>query len=502
MTVLSHFPLPKIRPSQEQALVEIAAAFDAGKRFVIFEGPPGVGKSGVAMALARYYKSAWVVTLTKMLQAQYKRDFEITELKGRPAFECHRLKEEGGTCETGAIVFEKDPCLACPYRLAKAVAVKAPTTICNYYSYLYNVGQTSWASAAMLKPEYAFGKWERPLLVVDEAHEAEDVLLEHTSVTVDATKLPFPGMPKTPKEVEPCFAWLELFLQEASQVDQESLSASARTQLQRLCKKAEFALSHREDEWIVETLEDGKEGFRLKPLTVRTFGERLFKYGERVLLMSATILDAAKMAESLGIEDYVFVRVPCTFPVDNRPVIVASLKMTKAHRETSWPAVVDQIGIILDAHEHEKGLILTPSNEMLLYIFEGLKQRHRKRMILARGTDRMERYQSHLDSKDPTVLLASGFWEGADLKDDYSRFQILPAIPRPHWSGQVAARGKLDPTWYRWKAFSQLIQGCGRSVRSESDAATTYVLDTALRDEAARGDTMLPDWFREALIYA
>lgn len=523
--ILDYFPLAKIRPVQEQALVGVFDAFEAGKKFVILEAPPGVGKSSLAVSLARYYRSAYILTLTKQLQAQYRNDFtDARELKGRSNFDCLRLQDVGGgSCEVGG---DRKLCqpAGCPYRVAKAEAVLSDLTICNYMSYLYAVGTTSFSQAALMQPfENENERWTRPLLILDEAHGAEEVVLSHVSVTIDLKKIPFTLDFPLPQEgsVAGCFAWLELFAQTIgglgeSEEDVEtadgtttirfkppSISAKDWKTLERLQRKAQFALEHRAaEEWIAEPLEGGRQGFSLKPLTVRSFANRLFKFGERVLLMSATILDAEKVAKDLGITDYAYVKVPCPFPVDNRPVISAGLNMTKQHRGQSWPAMVDQISVILDAHETEKGLILCPSNEMVDYIVAGLSKGKAMRMITARGENRLIDYQRHLDAKYPSVLIAAGFWEGADLKGDYSRFQILPAIPRPYWGGQIAARARLDPVWYRLQAFMQLIQGVGRSVRSESDTATTYCLDRALRDEAERSDTLLPDWFRESLIYA
>ncbi len=343
-------------------------------------------------------------------------------------------------------------------------------------------------------------------------HNCESVLLDHTSVTVNATNLPIPlDIPFPDANSAPgCFAWLQVFLLDASEVMEreeqtQTLTIKARKELKSLMGKAQFALDHHKaEEWIAEPLGEGQTGFVLKPLTVRSFAHKVFKYGDRVLLMSATILDAAKVTESLGIkpDEYVFVRTDCPFPVANREVIVSGLSMTKAHRGTSWPLMIDQIKMILQAHEHEKGLLLTTSNEMLNYIYAELPGPLRARLILARGVDRLVDYKRHLNSMSPSVLAAPGFWEGADLKNELSRFQILPAVPRPYWGGQVAARATIDPDWYRMQSYQQLIQGVGRSVRSEKDYAVTYVLDAELKREAGRKDTMLPKWFRDALVFA
>lgn len=492
--ILSHFP-PGFtpRPIQVDILERTVAAFGAGKRFVILEAPPGVGKSLCAVTLARACGPTYILTLTKQLQAQYTSEFRpigARELKGRSAFQCPNC---GDTCAIGGKRFKyPKQCEPCDYKIAKKRALAAPICICNYASYLANIYPTQGGL--------------RPLLVCDEAHVLEDTLLSHISITIAAGTLPIPVREPFPlaNDVDACFDWLVGFLVDAANYDRERLSEKAEIELEHLEKKAAYALECRDREhWIVEPVE-GKTGFALKPLTVRSFGEeRVFQYGERVLLMSATILDAEKMADSLGIDpaEMAFVSAPCPFPKEHRQVVASTLNMTMGHRNRSWPAMVAQIQAIMEGHSEEKGLLLTPSNEMLKYIQGGLSQDQAHRLVLASGATRLAEYNRHCDSTEPTVLAACGYWEGADLFGDRSRFQIIPAIPRPCWKGQIAARGNMDPRWYRMKSIAKLIQGTGRSVRSGSDFCATYVLDGALRREAEAPDSLLPDWFREAIVF-
>lgn len=492
--ILSHFP-PGFtpRPIQVDILKRTVAAFEAGKRFVILEAPPGVGKSLYAVTLARAYGPAYILTLTKQLQAQYSGDFGpigARELKGRAAFQCPNC---GDTCAIGGKKFKyPKQCTPCDYKTAKKRAFRAPICICNYASYMANVNPMQGG--------------QRPLLVCDESHELDQTLLDHISITIAAGTLPIPVREPFPlaNDVDACFDWLVGFLVDAANYDRERLSEKAEIELEHLEKKAAYALECRSREkWIVEPVE-GKTGFALKPLTVRSFGEeRVFQYGERVLLMSATILDAEKMADSLGIDpaEMAFVSAPCPFPKEHRQVVASTLNMTMGHRNRSWPAMVAQIQAIMEGHNEEKGLLLTPSNEMLKYIQGGLSQDQAHRLVLASGATRLVEYNRHCDSTEPTVLAACGYWEGADLFGDRSRFQIIPAIPRPCWKGQIAARGKMDPRWYRMKSIAKLLQGTGRSVRSGSDFCVTYVLDGALRQEAEAPDSLLPDWFREAIVF-
>lgn len=522
--VMAHFP-PGMspRPWQGPIIEEVAAAFDNGKRFVVLEAPTGFGKTVAAVTLARHYGKAWICTLTKQLQAQYSKDFEaigVRELKGRAAFPCIRAGADA-TCEEGGMLFTgRDACgkqppirsrkkkaededeafSSCPYRVAKAQALGAPMCVANYHSYIWNVG------AAGNNDEE--DEWVRPLLILDEGHEVEAVLMDYVGVSINVNSLPFvmpDPLPAKDADVSAYFEWMTKLLEVAKAKAKSGTSVEdvrEKTKLDRLLGKVRFVLSRRDsEEWIAER--DRDTSFAMKPLTVASFGERIFQYGERVLIMSATILDGRKLCESLGVplEDVAFVNAPCVFPVENRRVIVGKLNMTKAARDESWPIMVKVIEALLSHHANEKGLILAPSNEMLKFIFKEVNRRFRDRLILAFGEDRMQKYHEHLVAKHPTVICGSGIWEGVDLKDDLSRFTIIPALPRPYWGGQIAARAKLDPRWYRLKTYCQLLQGAGRSVRNENDKAVTYVLDVALREEAERKGSMLPQWFKDALVY-
>lgn len=497
------------RPVQADAILQAQAAFDAGKRFVVLEGPPGLGKSGAGVTLARYFNRAWILTVSKLLQAQYFDDFGylgLKELKGRSSFDCARANDD---CDVGGTLFTgQDKCISaqeaaikgkhagiggfCPYLTARTEAMGANLTVCNYSSFLYNVRE----------PEAD----RRPLLILDEAHETEKVLMDFVSVSINLKTLPVnvAGDSPGPKaSIDECWAFLGRLLDALRIKSKVTRDAVDKIKLERLRAKVSYALFHKDaEEWIVEPWEK-TEGFTLKPLTVASFGEKIFQFADRVLLMSATILDFNALCSSLGIPpgEAEFIQAPCTFPKENRPVVVGRLPMNMQARSASWPVMVEAIEAIFTHHKGEKGLLLVPSNAMLKYIQENLSRAHAVRLIVAFGNKRMEAYGEHLRSKQPSVLMASGMWEGIDLKDDLSRFQIIPALPRPMWAGQIAARAKLDPRWYRWRTMTQLVQGIGRSVRSETDSATTYVLDQAFRDEFDRPRSMLPAWLKEAVVF-
>ena len=83
-TLAQSFPYTEMRPFQKEVLEKIESAVSSGKKFIILEAPVGFGKSAVAAALCRHLRSAYVLTSTKQLQAQYSADFGFTTVMGLP----------------------------------------------------------------------------------------------------------------------------------------------------------------------------------------------------------------------------------------------------------------------------------------------------------------------------------------------------------------------------------------------------------------------------------
>ena len=89
----------------------------------------------------------------------------------------------------------------------------------------------------------------------------------------------------------------------------------------------------------------------------------------------------------------------------------------------------------------------------------------------------------HIDSNEPTVLISPSLHLGLDLKDDLSRFQILVKVPYGNLGDRwIIARYNRPggKEWYSWISALHLVQAYGRSVRSETDWAHTYVLDSGV----------------------
>jgi Rad3-related DNA helicase len=58
---------------------------------------------------------------------------------------------------------------------------------------------------------------------------------------------------------------------------------------------------------------------------------------------------------------------------------------------------------------------------------------------------------------------------------------------------------EVDKNWYNLHTAQKFIQAVGRSIRSDSDYATTYVLDAAFPGFSGRAWQFFPEYIRDAL---
>lgn len=508
------FPFRTYRAGQREAIDLARDAFSRGKRFVVIEAPTGAGKSAMAVALSTEANSAFILTAQKLLQDQYLRDFpHLAMMKGRSNYDC--LVAPTHAAAAPCIVGRRFPeCGDCPYFTAKDVAIAADGTIMNYAYYLAELN-------------HAGGFGPRELLVLDEAHGAESALMNFVQVSIDDQGLGRAGITtRVPSALDELglFDFAEDLVPDLLERSRELESrlhegkipqAAAVQQMQvkqwcdQLVDRLELLRDSRyEDfvEWTVERRHSDRGGvLTFKPVTVAPFAEsHLFRFGERVLMLSATILDAPTYLRSLGIraEDAEVISVASTFPPENRPVVLRpAARLTRHYLDKELPKLVAEISDIMAAHPDEKGVIHAHSYRIAGYIAANLPAPKRARLVTHYSSDgRDAALDTHIASDGPTVLLTPSMTEGIDLADDLSRWQVICKIPYPYLGDpQIAARQKIDPAWYDWRTCLTVVQGYGRSVRSERDHAVTYVLDADFPKFFGRHRKRFPPWFVEAV---
>lgn len=88
------FPFDHIRDNQKIVFQELADALNSGYKYVILEAPTGFGKSAEAVTAGLILGTSHILTSTKDLQAQYKRDFPfIRTARGVTNFSCLAIED-------------------------------------------------------------------------------------------------------------------------------------------------------------------------------------------------------------------------------------------------------------------------------------------------------------------------------------------------------------------------------------------------------------------------
>jgi len=95
-------------------------------------------------------------------------------------------------------------------------------------------------------------------------------------------------------------------------------------------------------------------------------------------------------------------------------------------------------------------------------------------------------------------LISPSMTEGIDLEGNASRFQVICKVPYPYLGDKlVKKRMNKWKWWYPFQTSKTVIQSMGRSVRSSTDTAVTYILDSDWERFYARNKQLFPSDFHE-----
>lgn len=544
-----HFPFDAFRPGQKECIEAILTAFNEGKRFVILEAPTGSGKSVIGMTIARFFENAYYLTIQKILQDQLIKDFSDAHtkcLKGRNAYPCNywdiykekyqndpskmnamkqmakdpviqktmtgkRLPCSEGVCLVKDRRSKTDLCFpsgasnllrsTCPYWKAVGEAVHSHTCIMNFHSFLYQTAVTD-----RFKP--------RQLMIIDEAHNTEPQLMNFVSLSMTDRAWRTEGV-KFPK-FDTAEEYADYFDKIAVHEKIEDIIRLAN--LTRDFKKAEdwkkvllqykiFLDSVATGDWIPKWENKGPwNKVTLKPVFVDKNAEQyLFGFGEKVLMMSATILDPRVVYDSLGIDSsqaFAY-RMKNRFPLNQRPIYFQGAgSMSYKNKARTLPKMLESIEAIAETYADKKGIIHTHNYEIAKYVLENSSRKLKRRLVYQEDyASKDSMLKDHASRTDGSIIIAPAMHEGLDLKGDLSRFQIICKVPYPSFQDneQLKIRMQISQDYYNWLTALKLVQSYGRSIRSEEDWADTFVLDEDFGSFQRRSHKLLPKWFTSAI---
>ena len=539
--LLNAFP-PDFTPNKSQVklLTEIQSAFNDGYKFIVCCAPTGSGKSFISKTLSNAAKKpdqdfvelvksylafkqshlggythedecseqqpfgAFALTITKTLQDQYKNLFkEIDILKGKSNYQCSI--DENYSVELAPCLFIKglkEDCWSknnCPYYNARNDALTSTFATLNYNMFFALPNHVK----------------RREYIICDEASELEDQLVKQFSCNIkydflkrcDISIPPFDN-----RNHSTVFKWVNaLTVRVADRLEElkEILNTSNKN-LQQESKKTEIIALRNlharlellitnwcECEYVYETSADG---INFTPLKVNNLTKYLFNYGDKIILMSATIIDHKNFCKTLGIEKYKYIEVDSSFDPKNAPIYVnTKAKLSYSNLKQNLPKIKNQIKEICEYHSNEKGLIHTHTNTITSY----LKQQISDSRFLYRepGVNNEKLLEQHYNTTSPTIIVSPSMGFGVDLKDDLARFQIIVKAPYlPMKDKRIEKLMKLDKEWYTNKMLSALIQSCGRGVRSANDFCVTYILDGSIIEQVISNRSKLPKYFLERFV--
>lgn len=539
-SLLSKFP-DTFTPNKQQVklLRNIEQAFEDGYKFVVCSAPTGSGKSFVSKTLGNDSRSpskdfkdlvstyqvfkrsqsgdyqyadeieeekpfgAFALTITKALQDQYKELFtEVDVLKGKSNYQCSY--DTNYTVEYAPCILAKrikDDCWAknsCPYYEARNSAITSNFATLNYNMFFalpYHVKRKQY-------------------IICDEASELEDQLVKEFSCQIN-----FEYLKKVEVIIRPLPSdndygklgrWLSTLCGDIEDRAIElreitSKNDSKNTALYASEKKSELIsllTLQSKIKTLIDTWHDSEyitervaKGVNFMPLKVDKLAKYIFDYADKVVLMSATIIDPSNFCKTLGIDKFKYIEAESTFDAAKAPIYAnTKIKLNHSNLQTNLPKIVKQIQEICNIHSNEKGIIHTQTNTITNYLRDNLKN---NRILYREPGIRNENIlDMHSTSSAPTILASPSMSYGVDLKDDLARFQIIIKAPYlPMVDKRVEKMMKLDFNWYMNKMLCSLIQSCGRGVRSHKDHCVTYILDAAIVEAIINNKSKIPKYF-------
>lgn len=219
------------------------------------------------------------------------------------------------------------------------------------------------------------------------------------------------------------------------------------------------------------------------------------------LLMTATMGDATDFLKAIGGKKCTYRRIESTFDFEKSPIFFYPEKrMSMALRDQNFEWMKNTVQSILEKHKDESGIIHSGSYEISGKLVQALPDEMRKRIVFYTNSQEKNEAMKKFILEPAMVLIGPSLLEGINLFEERSRFQIFVKVPFPSLGDKfVAAKMNYRPEWYDAKTIIAILQGVGRSVRSEKDWAMTYFLDGCLSDLFRRRRNAFPPEFQNRI---
>jgi ATP-dependent DNA helicase DinG len=499
------FPFPEWRPAQAEALDFIVERF-AGADDILIEAPTGIGKSAMAITLARWRaslgRSSYISTTTLPLEDQYMGDFArlgLRQLHSKSHYQCPEFQ----TCDIGSRTVNsrsrRKKCLTdpCFYQSAKVRFMASSLSISN-------------ANFLLTCARHVKGWNPRETAIFDEGHMLHETVANGYEIQIMGRDVRhFPTEGDELEWLKNCYAgWvadqiaeLEVQFQDASHNPADPHLAWISKRLDAAERKAQNLsrlLADDPNEWVFDLQYDR---LNILPVWGARFAKNLLpRVGSKRIYLSATLHGFEQQCRLLGVDPAkaAYLSLASPFPVENRLVHVCPL--VKWDYKDTRPAITQlckTLDRILNLHPGDRGIVHVSSYTQARAIIDGCQN---TRLVAHDNAREKESLMVKMFAEPGTVIVSPSSHEGLDLYDDRSRFQVIAKLPFANLGDKrVKRRKETDANWYTLHTAQKLIQACGRSIRSETDHAVTYLVDAAFERFYGRAYDFFPAYFRESL---
>ncbi len=445
--------------------------------------PPGGGKSVVLVSssLLSSPSRTLYLTVNKSLQNQLIEEHSDSDsgvrffsLTGHSSYPCMK-RRIGGLDFSSSASLDESECLDgpnCQYWKDVRESLSYPYVVTNI---------ANWISIAKVGHQDRFGKFD--YLILDEAHNLEEVLCSLLKIEVDSQKVDSLIGIRIPSVTDPLSIWSTWARDTISHCEYEIQLATEQGE-KRKVKRLNSLLSDLlivsdiKKDWIILPLAYPKRGASLTPVFASEYAERyLFRGIEDVILSSATL--TKDDFRYLGINQKSFSLQDIDTGFDHRfrpfyywPTVAVDYQMVegqirqlmnridrviRSRSSLGWKGLIHSI-----SYKHSKTIEQYSSCDLLTHNKDNF------RSVL----------DNWLQSEEPDLIVSPVMQEGVDLKGDLCRYQIIFKNPTVDSRDPlVEARTKRDKKYRLYVAGKKIQQMVGRVYRGEKDAGETFIFD-------------------------
>jgi Rad3-related DNA helicase len=446
--------------SQAELLKNIEADWDKTDVFCV-TASTAFGKTLIGYTLAKWAASRgqetnYLVPDNMLLKQALDNHGGFVPLHRKNTYECINL--------------EHDLDCTCAYVTALKAIKSAPVRAMNYWTYLSN-------------RRYAYA----PVAIFDEGHKVINMLHHFQDLKLWRSEYNFP---LTFKSVGDVVEWGQAKL--AKKPDEKLEEAIRRISL--VNPQNEVVLHKQKFRGRQDTL------LSIIPCSLIPSTRYLWPSHkvQKLVFMSATIGEQDMKELGLNRKRVTYIECPSSIPTANRPLVFRpAYNMSYSCSTHALPKLAVEIESLLSQHS-DKGIIHLPYRlalELRSHVKNPRLLFHNKR----NKTKIIDAFRTSA-AQEGKVLVASGLYEGIDLKYDEARWQLIGTIPFASLGDAwIKKRSEGDKPWYVWQAIKLLIQAYGRITRTPQDYGKTYILDSRFGWLLKEYRYMFPDFILEAL---